>query len=1132
MNRRTLNRPGALPDAAALERVAGQREKKIGSCRHYRRRLLLMIAFVLAAATVFATSTYLANFRTTYPAAATSQLNSCVLCHIDPNGGGTRNAYGEAFRNAGHSYTAIEGADSDGDGFTNLQEIQALTFPGDAASHPPAPSTDTTRPTVTAFTVPATANALTVAITSFTASDNVAVTGYMVTQSATAPSAGASGWTATAPSSYTFSAAGGQTLYAWAKDAAGNVSASRSASTSITLPSGADTTPPTVTAFSISQNATSLNVMINTLAASDNVGVTGYLLTATGAAPSASASGWTAAPPATYTFAAAGAQTVYAWAKDAAGNVSAGRSATTTITLPAAQDTVRPSVTAFTLPDTAGALTITILSFAATDNVGVTGYLMTESSTAPAAGAASWLPVAPSRYTFGSYGAKTVYAWAKDAAGNVSAGRSANINVVLPPLSGVPKSINSNSQNQSSQPSSLATEQTPTRLAGYQILAANDLGMHCGDLDQRVASILPPFNVLHAQVVQQGHVPRILNEGEVQVLYSAASNPQDPAQVNPIPASVYKTDFWDTNPRTGNPLAFDAFDAYYPAGILSLFRLVANLGLPVPDLQRLYLGDGMLTADQQSMPGSTSTYRRRSTSTNVPQPFALFYKSIPFFINFPFGYTLSNINWFSAEGVPVAPYDDSGRQNPYPLMRVQARAISGNSLGLSSGSVIASLDTVTPVSGEVDCSHCHSSAADGGSGVATDGLGFVVATKVNDPRYGTVPEAVSIEWAFDTNILRLHDKREGTNLQASTPVSCQKCHYTPALDLAHVGPNDVNGRQQTSHQSFSRVMHGYHGSLGLFPEMPSPAGRNIAVRDDILNKTCYQCHPGRNTQCFRGAMYNAGQACQDCHGNMAQVGNDFTGGVTPSTPGNFALAGDFYTNPQTQRVPWANEPMCQSCHTGDVNNNLANSTNVIKGSDGLRLIQAFRSGDAMAKPIVAANRRFAENQSGSGATTKQVLYRLSLGHGGVFCEGCHGSTHAEWPNAIANANDNVAATQLQGHSGKIVECSTCHGTGAFTTADFRGNFDANNMMRGPHGMHPVDQSWVSMHPNVYRDSATPAGTCQACHGSQLQGSPLAKMAADRTFNIDDGRTKTIAKGTAVSCSLCHENPSSSSGGDR
>ena len=40
--------------------------------------------------------------------------------------------------------------------------------------------------------------------------------------------------------------------------------------------------------------------------------------------------------------------------------------------------------------------------------------------------------------------------------------------------------------------------------ANYTILAANDLGMHCADQDFRIFSILPPYNVLNAQVLMKG----------------------------------------------------------------------------------------------------------------------------------------------------------------------------------------------------------------------------------------------------------------------------------------------------------------------------------------------------------------------------------------------------------------------------------------------------------------------------------------------------------------------------------------------------------------------------------------------------------------------------------------------------
>ena len=94
---------------------------------------------------------------------------------------------------------------------------------------------DTTPPTVTAFTIPATATALNVPISNLTATDNVGVTAYLVNESSSTPLATSVGWTATAPSSYAFGSAGSKTLYAWAKDAAGNVSAGKSATVTITI---------------------------------------------------------------------------------------------------------------------------------------------------------------------------------------------------------------------------------------------------------------------------------------------------------------------------------------------------------------------------------------------------------------------------------------------------------------------------------------------------------------------------------------------------------------------------------------------------------------------------------------------------------------------------------------------------------------------------------------------------------------------------------------------------------------------------------------------------------------------------------------------------------------------------------
>lgn len=58
---------------------------------------------------------------------------------------------------------------------------------------------------------------------------------------------------------------------------------------------------------------------------------------------------------------------------------------------------------------------------------------------------------------------------------------------------------------------------------GYQVFGFNDLGMHCYDSDFSVFSILPLFNVLHAQVIQKGASPQILSE-TVNVSYKAMSD--------------------------------------------------------------------------------------------------------------------------------------------------------------------------------------------------------------------------------------------------------------------------------------------------------------------------------------------------------------------------------------------------------------------------------------------------------------------------------------------------------------------------------------------------------------------------------------------------------------------------------
>ncbi|OGU11327.1 MAG: hypothetical protein A2075_11025 [Geobacteraceae bacterium GWC2_58_44] len=92
-----------------------------------------------------------------------------------------------------------------------------------------------------------------------------------------------------------------------------------------------DPTPPVVTAFSVPGSSTALAVSVS-LSATDNDSVTGYLLTETPVPPLAASPGWSATAPAGYTFAFWGTRTLYAWARDAGGNVSAPATARVALT--------------------------------------------------------------------------------------------------------------------------------------------------------------------------------------------------------------------------------------------------------------------------------------------------------------------------------------------------------------------------------------------------------------------------------------------------------------------------------------------------------------------------------------------------------------------------------------------------------------------------------------------------------------------------------------------------------------------------------------------------------------------------------------------------------------------------------
>ena len=93
--------------------------------------LALMFSFQVQAHPAF-----LRAFKAQYPK---TTLNDCLICHANQDDY-ERNAYGQDVENniskGVPNFKAIEQLDSDGDGFTNIQEINAGSFPGDPTSVP------------------------------------------------------------------------------------------------------------------------------------------------------------------------------------------------------------------------------------------------------------------------------------------------------------------------------------------------------------------------------------------------------------------------------------------------------------------------------------------------------------------------------------------------------------------------------------------------------------------------------------------------------------------------------------------------------------------------------------------------------------------------------------------------------------------------------------------------------------------------------------------------------------------------------------------------------------------------------------------------------------------------------------
>ncbi len=324
--------------------------------------------------------------------------------------------------------------------------------------------------------------------------------------------------------------------------------------------------------------------------------------------------------------------------------------------------------------------------------------------------------------------------------------------------------------------------------------------------------------------------------------------------------------------------------------------------------------------------------------------------------------------WYSAEGIPITPYNDDKSFNPYPM--VEVRALDSN------GNLLATTTTVLPVSTEMNCKACHASNANYPGTKPIQGY-VNLSDEEKDYRY---------------NILRLHDQEHPNavadnanklaqkgyhyNLdgleataKSGTPVLCAACHKSNALEGSGVA--DVPPLTQAIHSAHANAIN------------PKTGKR---LNEENTRTSCYMCHPGFTTQCLRGAMGETKDSnghykieCQSCHGNMSAVG-------------------------RRGREGWLDEPGCQHCH-----------------QDGKRYTSAVVDMTRGTLRDVIDN-RFAT--TANVPAPNKSLYRFSKGHGGMKCSACHGSPHAIYPTS--RTEDNIQNMTHQGYAGTLSKCSVCH----------------------------------------------------------------------------------------------------------
>ncbi|QJD29971.1 cytochrome C [Methylococcus geothermalis] len=584
----------------------------------------------------------------------------------------------------------------------------------------------------------------------------------------------------------------------------------------------------------------------------------------------------------------------------------------------------------------------------------------------------------------------------------------------------------------------------------------------------------PPLNMLNALAYRKDRLPVALDPTQIELRYSAASNPSDPAGAGSINSTsrnwnsaeganveyildgaLQKTDIWDRVDRRGaTNLAADyvsrfiAWQQNWPTG--SPEQTPARDEGYVIDPFKPFLDDNASTnfpAKSARMPGFANPYQ-----ANDPQAFAFYDPST---------------RALGAGYIPVTDADDTGRVNPYPLMRVQAVDKSGNT--------VASTDGVMTTSRDHHCRECHAKgkiAANPNAGWSKEAFHYSVYGKIVDDSMcsanggghnheghgGTLCTFAQPEFfepagktlrdqedAAMKNVYSLHDFYDGLNLlqerlygaghndqgQISNDGSffCAACHSSPTRHwpLGVVMWQDYFFMDETGAQwgnggywpNYTMAMHKLHGRFQRDPSNPDNILREASGVPKLWDPA-----QGANPNTLFPVKTASGESkpmeenCLQCHaGQREQQYRDrmYTAGVTCyDCHGDMLAQGLAYEKSQVgadgnkHRVAYYDEPDCGSCHTGNANDGGSGffSAGVMK--------RAFDDGDRSATTRPPKTERFAVQPKDYGKMpTTQWMNDPSSPDGGYTVD------------VSFNINERVYRDSKDKHGD--VACGACHG---------------------------------------------------------------------------------------------------------